>query len=107
MYYPERTPERTHEQRLIALNKANQVRVKRAKFKREVKAGQIVVYAYLITPPAWIETMKLMDLLTAIPQLGRVKANTVLVKTNLSPSKTIGAMSPRQRYELVAFLRHR
>lgn len=105
--FSERTPERTHEQRLIALDKANQVRVKRAKFKREVKAGHIIVYAYLIKPPMWIETMKLIDLLTSIPQYGRVKANTVLVKTRLSPSKTIGGMSPRQRYELVAFLRNR
>jgi hypothetical protein len=34
-----------------------------------------------------------------------VKANKILTQCRISPSKTIGGLSPRQRAELVALLR--
>jgi hypothetical protein len=41
----------------------------------------------------------------AVPKYGRVKANKVLGTCRISPSKTIGGLSARQRDELVAALR--
>jgi hypothetical protein len=52
-----------------------------------------------------LETMKVFDILLALPKYGRVKANKILTQCRMSPSKTIGGMSLRQRTELVSMLR--
>jgi hypothetical protein len=98
-------PTRTDAQRMEALSKANEIRVERAVFKRDLKAGRKVVHNYLLEPPAWLETMKVFDILLALPKYGRVKANKILTQCRMSPSKTIGGMSLRQRTELVSMLR--
>ncbi len=59
----------------------------------------------LLDPPACLETAKLLDLLLAVPGFGRVKANKVLTGCRISPSKTVGGLSARQRADLVEFLR--
>jgi hypothetical protein len=47
------------------------------------------------------------DMLLAVPKYGRVKVNKVLQQCRISPSKTIGGLSQRQRTELVSMLRRR
>lgn len=97
-------PERSLEQRFAALKKANNIRTSRAELKREIKAGSKSVRALLWDPPESIETMKVYDLLLAMPKHGRVKVNRVLTRTRISPSKTVGGLSERQRRELVGLL---
>jgi S13-like H2TH domain len=98
-------PERSLMQRMDALNRANEIRTKRAQLKRDLKAGRTAIHQLLIEPPSWLETAKVFDLLLAVPKYGRVKANKVLTQCRISPSKTIGGLSQRQRAELVALLR--
>jgi hypothetical protein len=100
-------PPRSLVQRWDALDRANEIRTKRAVLKRDLKAGRVTVYALLMDPPAVIDTMKLGDLLLAVPKLGRVKVNKVLAVCRISPSKTIGGLTQRQRDEVVALLRRR
>lgn len=97
-------PERSLEQRMTALERANEVRSYRAELKRKVKAGKAAVPAVLDEPPAEVETMKVFDLLVAAPKVGRVKANKLLRQVAVSPSKTVGGLSARQRGELLAAL---
>ena len=40
-------------------------------------------------------------MLLAVPKYGRVKVNKILAHCRISPSKTIGGLSDRQRSELV------
>jgi hypothetical protein len=98
-------PERSITQRMDALNRANEIRTKRAQLKRDLKAGHRQIYELLLEPPSYVETAKVFDLLLAVPKYGRVKANKVLTQCRISPSKTIGGLSQRQRAELVALLR--
>ncbi|MCA1571036.1 MAG: hypothetical protein LC798_12085 [Chloroflexi bacterium] len=98
-------PERSLTQRLDALERANEIRTRRAKLKKDLKAGRASVHRLLLEPPEFIETMKVWDLLIAVPKYGRVKVNKVLTQCRISPSKTIGGMSQRQRDELVFLLR--
>ena len=77
----------------------------RAKLKRDLKAGRSAIHELLLEPPTYVETAKVFDLLLAVPKYGRVKANKVLTQCRISPSKTIGGLSQRQRAELVALLR--
>jgi hypothetical protein len=55
--------------------------------------------------PQYLETMKVFDLLLAAPKYGRVKTNKILVQCRISPSKTMGGLSERQRNEIVSLLR--
>ena len=49
----------------------------------------------------------MFDLLLAVPKYGRVKVNKILSQCRISPSKTIGGLSERQRTELVDLMRRR
>ena len=88
-----------------ALERANKIRTARAQLKRDLKAGKVSIQKLLLEPPAYLETAKVFDMLLAVPKYGRVKANKVLVQCRISPSKTIGGLSERQRTELVSLLR--
>ncbi len=96
---------RSHIQRMDALARANHIRTQRAQVKRDLKAGRLTVDSLLLAPPGCVETAKVFDLLLAVPRYGRVKVNKVLAICRISPSKTIGGLSERQRAELVAMLR--
>jgi len=99
------TPERSLVQRMEALQHANEIRSSRAALKRNLKAGRASIHDLLRNPPAYVETAKVFDMLLAVPKYGRVKANKILNNCRISPSKTIGGLSPRQRDELVSQLR--
>jgi hypothetical protein len=98
-------PERSLDQRMDALGKANAIRTRRAQLKRDLKGGRTSIHKLLLAPPEWVETAKVFDMLLAVPKYGRVKANKVLNQCRISPSKTIGGLSERQRTELVQMLR--
>jgi hypothetical protein len=88
-----------------ALQRANVIRMRRAQLKRDLKAGRQTINDLLLEPPEFVETAKVFDMLLAVPKYGRVKVNKVLQQCRISPSKTIGGLSARQRAELVSLLR--
>lgn len=98
-------PNKSLEQRLTALAHGNEIRIKRANLKRDIKAGRANVKSLLADPPEWLETMKVFELLLAEPKVGRVKANKYMNSCRISPSKTVGGMSERQRHELIMAVR--
>lgn len=100
-------PERSISQRMEALQIANEVRTYRANLKRDIKAGRANVVDLLLNPPERLDTAKLYDFLLAVPRMGRVKVNRMLRTCKISPSKTIGGMSERQRNEIVHYLTRR
>ena len=93
-------PERSLIQRMDALQRANEIRTRRAKLKKDLKAGRVSIHALLSDPPEYVQTAKVFDMLLAVPKYGRVKVNKVLQQCRISPSKTIGGLSQRQRSEL-------
>lgn len=102
---PQEAPERSHDQRMAALRRANGVRSARARLKRDLKAGRTSIHDLLHSPPEFVLTAKVFDMLLAVPKYGRVKANRVLQQCRVSPAKTIGGLSERQRRELIERLR--
>src|ERR1700686_3959340 len=104
---PIAAPERSLVQRMEALQRANDIRSRRAQLKRDLKAGPQPIHELLLEPPEYLETAKVFDLLLAVPKYGRVKVNRILTQCRISPSKTIGGLSQRQRAELVALMRRR
>src|ERR1700720_969966 len=102
---PVAAPERSLVQRMEALQRANDIRRRRAQLKRALKAGPQPIHELLLQPPEYLETAKVFDLLLAVPKYGRVKVNKILSQCKISPSKTVGGLSERQRGELVTLMR--
>jgi hypothetical protein len=88
-----------------ALQRANDIRVKRAQLKRDLKNGRADIEEILGKPPDYVATAKVFDILMAVPKFGRVKATRFLTQARISQSKTVGGLSDRQRAELIALFR--
>jgi hypothetical protein len=95
-------PERSLEQRMAALESANKIRSARAEWKKQVKRHPELRLAPFADP--LFESMKVGIYLTALPKVGRTKANKILMRSRISPNKTLGGMTERQRVELLALL---
>jgi hypothetical protein len=98
---PAQAPVRSHHQRMEALARANNIRVRRAQLKKDLKAGRVEIEGILATPPEYVATAKVFDILMALPKFGRVKAGRFLNQARISQSKTVGGLSERQRTELI------
>ena len=95
-------PERSLDQRMDALGKANDVRSRRAALKADLKHGKVAITDVLAAPPEYLMTAKVLDVLMAVPKCGRVKSARIMEQCRISPSKTVGGLSERQRTELLA-----
>jgi hypothetical protein len=93
-------PERSLTQRLDALERANNVRARRAKLKSDLKSGRCMIYTVLLDPPQYVQSATALDLLLAAPTYGRVRAHKILAQCRISPIKAVGTLTERQRTEL-------
>jgi hypothetical protein len=94
-------PLRSLDQRMEALKRANDIRVRRAQLKKDLKTGAANIDDVLRNPPDYVSTAKVFDILMAVPKFGRVKAARFLNQCRISQSKTVGGLSERQRAELI------
>ena len=95
------TPERTTQQRLEALQRANLIRIQRAQLKDSLKRGEVSIQQVLGEPPEFLYTAKVFDILMAVPKFGLVRTNRVMELCRVSLSKTVVGLTPRQRRELL------
>ena len=98
------TPERSQQQRMDALRRANDIRCERARLKERLRTGELSIGDVLVDPPVCVHTAKVLDLVLAVPKYGRVKANRLLERCRVSSSKTVNGLTPRQRKELLDML---
>ena len=95
---------RLHERRMIALRQANQVRGLRARLKQDLREGTVRLELILTADAGYLASAEVFDLLVAVPKIGPVKAAHLLTIARISPSKTVGALSERQRARLIELL---
>ena len=98
------TSERNLDERRWALRRANEMRSARAGIKRDLRAGRLEFSDLIREPPPGLETAKVYDFLLAVPKHGRVKASRIFKQARISPSKTFGGLSQRQRAELLSLV---
>jgi len=91
-------------QYMRALERANQVRLARAKLKRRVALGEIDVADVILDCPWEAQSMPVADLLASQRRWGQTRCRKVLSKIPMSEKKTIGSMTDRQRRALAAML---
>ena len=87
-----------------ALALANQARREKARVKREIKSGQTRLSLLLAEPPCFLEGAEVLELVLAVPKLGRVKASKLLAGIPIPVTKTVGALTDRQRAALIGVL---
>lgn len=87
-----------------ALQRANEFRSLRAQLKKDLKAGAVSLVDIIATPPDYVLTAKVFDMLMAVPKYGKVKATRYLNHCRIAQGKTIGGLSDRQRSELIDVL---
>jgi len=101
---PNQAPERSLDQRMEALRRANEIRSARAQLKRDLKSGKVNMRDIIADPPDYVLTAKVYDMLLAVPKYGKVKATRFITHCRISQGKTVGGLSERQRNELVDLL---
>jgi CheY-like chemotaxis protein len=95
---------RSPESRMNALRQANQVRGLRAKLKQDLREGTVRLEQVLATGAGYLASAEVFDLLVAVPKIGPVNAAHLLTIARISPSKTVGGLSGRQRVRLIELL---
>jgi hypothetical protein len=90
--------------RMIALERANEVRSRRAKLKWQLRDGRVRLNEVLAAPADYLATAEVFELLVAAPQIGPVKAARLLTRASVSQSKTVSQLSERQRDRLIELL---
>src|SRR4029078_6399573 len=67
-------PARSLDQRVEAFQRANDIRVRRAQLKKDLKDGTVQIEGILLDPPEYVSTAKVSDNIVAVAKFGR--ANT-------------------------------
>lgn len=101
-------PPRSNEQRLAALAHANDIRRARSRLKHSIRSGDRAFAVLLIRDPTpAVHTMRVLDLLDAIKGIGPMRVQIIMRRCLVSPCKTLGGLSQRQRDALTAELEQR
>jgi hypothetical protein len=88
-----------------ALERANQVRLARARLKRRVAIGTIEAADVILECPWEAESMAVADLLMSQRRWGQTRCRKFLAQIPMSEKKPVGSMTERQRRTLAAMLR--
>jgi hypothetical protein len=95
------------EQKLAALAKANETRVRRAEFRRRAHAGDATVEELLAAPPPdWLRTQEVYPMLQALPRVGPMTARNAMRRAEVPNGATFGSLTPRARRALLDELTH-
>jgi hypothetical protein len=94
----------TRPQHMRALERANKVRLARARLKRRVTFGEISVAEVILHCPSEADGMAVVDLLVSQRRWGQTRCRKLLAELPMSETKTVGSMTDRQRHALAAML---
>ena len=94
-------------QPLRALERANEVRLARARLKRAVAGGSRPVADIVVECPWEAESMTVNELLMSQSRWGRARSRRLLVSIGMAEEKRLGSLTERQRGGLAAVLRAR
>ena len=100
------------DQAMAALAQANRIRLRRASLTRWIY-GQPTAQSHakaadlILQPDPVLHSMRVLDLLQRVRQVGPAQAEQLLQCADIAPTRTVGALTPRQRAVLAALLRLR
>lgn len=89
--------------RMANLDRANRIRSYRSEVKRNLRAGAPVC-PMLEDPPAELLSMRVEQLLLALPKWGQGRVRPLMRRLAIPPHVTVGGLTWRQRADLPAAL---
>lgn len=92
------------QQRIRALERANQVRRARAALKQRVARGQVAAAEVILICPAEADRMPISELLGSQRGWGDVRCRALLNRASVRENKPIGSLTERQRVSLASLL---
>lgn len=97
-------PQLTEEQRAAALEKAAAARRARAELKERLKRGGTTLKDVLTQSDndEILGKMKVTALLEALPGVGKVRAQQIIERLEIAPSRRLRGLGDRQRKALLA-----
>jgi hypothetical protein len=84
-------------QHLRALERANAVRLARAELKRRIADGELAAGEVLLDCPWEASSMSVADVLMSQRRWGASRCRRFLMPLRISETKTVGALTQRQR----------
>jgi hypothetical protein len=84
-------------QRLQALERANEIRLARAELKRQIACGQVSAAEVILDPPCAAQSWAIGELLMSQRRWGNTRCRKFLVRNQIGETKTVGALTERQR----------
>ena len=100
-------PDGSVHQRLLALERANRVRLTRATLKRRLRSGEIAAADAILRRSRDTDTMTVAELLLNQNGWGPTRSAKMLRSVSLPEKKTLGSLTKRQRVMLAAVLSSR
>lgn len=92
------------QQRIRALERANQVRRARAALKQRVARGQLAAAEVILICPSEAARMPISELLESQRGWGDVRCRALLNRMSMREDKPIGSLTQRQRLGLASLL---
>jgi guanylate kinase len=89
-------PRLSRRSRRKAGQRAIAARQERAKVKEQITKGELFFFDLFVDDRKSIARMKLVDLLQSVPGIGQSRAEIILERTGISPSRRIGGVGHRQ-----------
>jgi guanylate kinase len=84
------------EQRLAALEKAKISRQDRSSMKLSISRGDISIFEAINDPRESIRRMKVVELLSSVPGIGKARATLIMERRSISPTRRIGGLGQLQ-----------
>jgi hypothetical protein len=87
-----------------ALSLANEIRSRRSELKADLKAGRVLLADVMLSEAAYLQGMRVRDLLLATPGIGKLKAARALRVCWISHTAPISKTSRASRERLLAWI---
>jgi hypothetical protein len=91
-------------QHMLALERANKVRLARAALKKKIASGKTDAAEVVLTCPWETESMSISELLMSQRRWGLTRARKFLMSIGLPEAKPLSSLTERQRLTLAALL---
>lgn len=95
-------PSLTQEERMKALEKAQDMRKARADLREQLKKGEIKLEEVLDRDDPVVSRMKVSYLLESLPRVGKVKASKIMSEIGINESRRVQGLGKRQKEALLA-----
>ena len=93
-------PALSPQERQAALEKAKESRKDRAEVKRLIALGEMNIFDAISDPRESIRRMRVFDLLSALPGVGKARAGMIMERRNISATRRIGGLGHLQQNAL-------